>query len=70
MEKHLSLGELALALSVDPRTVSLLVRREKLPAQRRDGWLRFDPLEVDAWTRRRRGIDLVSVEGLPPAPIP
>jgi hypothetical protein len=68
MERRLSLGEIALALSVDSRAVSLLVRRERLPAERRDGRLHFDPLEVDAWTRRRHGRDLVLVDGSPPAP--
>jgi excisionase family DNA binding protein len=62
MEPTLSMNELAEALSIDVRMISLLVRRERLPAARTNGRLRFSRQAVETWDRRRRERDLVSLE--------
>ena len=62
MEPTLTMNELAEMMSVDVRMISLLVRRERLPAARTNGHLRFSRQAVETWEQHRRETTLVSLD--------
>ena len=50
---YFSIGTLARFLDLAPETILSLVKKGDIPAQRVDGWLRFDKKKIDRWLMER-----------------
>lgn len=49
--QYLTVGEVAAMLHLEPRTIYNMVSQRRIPFRKAGRQLRFDPREIDEWTK-------------------